>query len=343
MMTDVTAPGRVSRLDVAGLDVPPRLIINPHAGQKLGVSTNAGGTSAVEDALTQAGLNVTVHPTQAPGDATLLAEAAVKDGCKLVIAAGGDGTVAEVAQGLLHSDTALGIMPLGSIMNMARTLCIPRDLKLAAATIAAGRVLAMDVGQVDGHLFLEAGGVGLAAGLFGYFNRLDSGARPGGVLRGAWRFLRHLGSPRLVIVADGRRFDVHAPMVSVSNGPFVGAAYALAPNARIDDGLLDVVIFRGLGVARMLLHMALLAGGRRLPPPRGVQLIRARSVDVARVRRGRPLPVHADGAAVGVTPAHFEVLPAALRVITGEQEPGDAFAWEPLLDTPYNVHGVRNL
>jgi len=69
----------------------------------------------------------------------------------------------------------MGIMPLGSIMNMARTLCIPRDLNRAAAAIAAGHVLAMDVGQVDGRVFLEAGGVGLAAGLFGYFNRLDSG------------------------------------------------------------------------------------------------------------------------------------------------------------------------
>jgi len=328
--TIATVPsGRHSHLDVAGLTSRPRLIINPHAGQKLGLSTNTAGTDAVQAALEKAGVDVMVQPTQGPGDATRLARTAVDDGCLLVIAAGGDGTVDEVAAGLLHSQTALGIMPLGSIMNMARTLCIPRDLALAAGTIAAGHVLAMDVGQVDGHMFLEAGGVGLAAALFGYFNRLDSGARPGGVVRGAWRFLRTLGSPRMVIVADGRRFDVHATMVSVSNGPFVGAAYALAPQVRIDDGMLDVVMFRGVGVPRMLVHMALLAGGRRLPPPRGVELVRARSVDVALRRRRRPLPVHADGAAVGVTPTHFEVLPAALRVIIGQPAAGEAPAWEP--------------
>jgi diacylglycerol kinase (ATP) len=316
----------MSRLDFSTLVVPPRLIVNPHAGHKLGLPTNAATLAAVEEALNAAGLSVVIQQTQAPKHATELARAAVQDGCKLVIAAGGDGTVAEAARGLVDSETALGIMPLGSIMNMVRTLCIPRELQQAARTIADGRVLAMDVGSVANHLFLEAGGVGLAAGLFSYFNRLDTGTRPGNVVRATWRFLNHLGSPRLLIVADGQRFDVRALMVTVSNGPYVGAAYALAPQARIDDGLLDVVIFKGMGVVRLLLHMALVAGGRRLPPPQGVQLVRAQSVQVA-VQRRRPLPVHADGAAVGVTPTRFDVLPAALRVVVGSPEPGASCAW----------------
>src|SRR5262249_1526055 len=133
--------------------------------------------------------------------------------------------------------------------------------------------------------------------------------------------------------------DERAPQVTVSNGPYVGAAYVLAPQARLDDGLLDVVIFRGMGVLRVLVHMALVAGGHRLPPPPGVQLVRARSVDVA-VRRRRPLPSHADGGVVGVTPAHFEVLPAALRVIVGQPE--GVCAWGPLLDAPDHTDGGRD-
>ena len=147
------------------------------------------------------------------------------------------------------------------------------------------------------------------------------------MLRAAWRFLRQLRNPRLVIVADGHRFDVRAPQVTVSNGPYVGAAYVLAPEAVIDDGKLDVVIFRGMGAVRVLLHMALVAGGHRLPPPLGVQLVRARSVDVSLRRRRRPLPVHSDGDVIGVTPAHFEVLQAALRVIVGQPE--GLCAWGP--------------
>jgi YegS/Rv2252/BmrU family lipid kinase len=243
-----------------------------------------------------------------------------------VIAAGGDGTVSEVGEALVHTDSVLGIMPLGSIMNMARTLCVPRELHHAARVIAAGNVLAMDVGRVSNRIFLEAGGVGLAAALFGYFNRLDSGrARKLGVLQAMWRFIRQLRNPRMSIVADGKRYNVRAPQVTVSNGPYVGAAYVLAPQARVDDGLLDVVIFRGMSVFRVLLHMALVAGGHRLPPPPGVQLVRAQSVHVTLRRRRRPLPVHADGNVVGVTPAHFEVLPAALQVIVGD--PQEPCAW----------------
>lgn len=325
-----TVDGRLSRLDVSSLDPPPRLIVNPHAGRKLGMATNAATLDAVAEALAEAGLRVQVELTNSPRHATELAQQALRDGCKLVIAAGGDGTVAEVGQALVHTDAALGIMPLGSIMNMARTLCIPRDLKQAAATIAAGHVLAMDVGQVHDRPFLEAGGVGLTAGLFAYFNRLDSGhERPRNVVRAMLRFLRNLGHPRLVIVADGQRFTVRALQVTVSNGPYVGAAYALAPQARVDDGLLDVVIFRGLSAIRIMWHMALVAGGRRLPSPPGVELVRARSVQITG-RRRRALPVHADGEMIGVTPAHFEVLPAALRVMVGEPEPGAACAWQPL-------------
>lgn len=319
---------RLDRLDVRSLDPPPRLIINPRAGQKLGLSTNAATTLAVGEALAAAGLNVDVRETRSRRHATELARAAVSDGCKLIIAAGGDGTVAEAGEALVDTDAALGIMPLGSIMNMARTLCIPRDLAEAARVIAAGQVLHMDVGRVSGHLFLEAAGAGLAAGLFGYFNRLDSGkAHASRVVRAALRFLRSLGTPRVTIIADGQRFDVRAPMVTVSNAPFVGAAYAVAPEARIDDGLLDVMIFRGIGVPRLLLHLVLVAGGRRLPPPPGVELVRAQHVELRTPTGHRRLPIHADGDAVGITPATIDVLPAALQVVVGAPTAGTARAW----------------
>src|SRR5437773_2019515 len=124
----VDAQARLSSLDVPHLSPPPRLIVNPRAGRKLGLSTNAGTVETVERVLGDAGLHVDVELTREPRHATALARQAARDGCKLVIAAGGDGTVSEAGEGLVHTDAALGIMPLGSIMNMARTLCIPRDL-----------------------------------------------------------------------------------------------------------------------------------------------------------------------------------------------------------------------
>jgi diacylglycerol kinase family enzyme len=113
----------------------------------------------------------------------------------------------------------------------------------------------------------------------------------------------------------------------VANGPYVGAAYAIAPAARIDDGLLDVVVFRGASIPRVLLHLALIAGGRALPPPPEARTLQVRSVRISR-RRGRRLPVHADGDPSGVTPAEFQVAPAALRVIVGPPEETGICAWE---------------
>jgi diacylglycerol kinase family enzyme len=210
---------------------------------------------------------------------------------------------------------------------MARTLCIPRDLDQAAQTIANGSVLAMDVGRVGDKYFLEAGGVGLAAGLFGYFDRIDQTGPSRGIVRGLLRFLGRIGTPRLSIEVDGQLFTERAPMVTVANAPFVGAAYALAPEARIDDGMLDVVIFKDLGVPRVLLHMLLVSGGRRLPPPPQARTLRARSVRIARRRGRRQLPIHADGDVVGATPVEFQVLPAALRVLVGTPEQDAACAW----------------
>src|ERR687888_320018 len=197
MMT-AEPPTRLSRIDVRSIDPELLLVLNPRAGQKLGLHTNAASIDAVEGALRDAGIHVQVRLTERPKQATELAREAVRSGCKLVIAAGGDGTVAETGQALAGTQAVLGIMPMGSIMNTARMLCIPRDLRAAARVIANGQVLAMDVGRVLAGppatqretIFLEAGGVGLAAGLFGYFDRLDRGARPHGVLRGALRFLR---------------------------------------------------------------------------------------------------------------------------------------------------------
>ncbi len=318
---------RWTQLDVRALRAPAALIFNPHAGQKLGIATNAGSADDVQAALRDAAIPFDAWPTEHAGHATELARRAVSEGRELVIGAGGDGTINEIARGLAQTDTILGLMPLGSIMNVARTLWVPRDLALAAHTIVEGKVLAMDMGRVGERYFLEASGVGLDAGLFGYFDRLDSGASWLRVGRAMWRFVRLLGRPRMNVEYPGGSFRARASLVSIANGPYVGAAYAIAPNARIDDGLLDAIVFRGTSIPRVLLHLALVAGGRSLPPPKEARVLRVPWLRVSRYR-GRPLPVHADGTPVGVTPVEFQSAPASLRVITGPPDESGIRAWE---------------
>jgi YegS/Rv2252/BmrU family lipid kinase len=305
------------------------LIFNPNAGAKLGLSTNDASPEAAQAALDAAGVRYDAWPTEYAGHATELARRAVTQGYRLVVAAGGDGTVNEVAQGLVGTQVVLGVMPLGSVMNVARTLHIPRELEGAARLIAEGATLTMDVGRAAGsageRYFLEAAGVGLDAALFRYFDRLDKGAPRVPVLRAAWRFLSGLGVPRLYVEIDGRRRTVWAPMVTVANSPFLGAAYAIAPEALVDDGWLDVVLFHRLGTLHVMLYLLLVAGGRPFPRPRGVESLRARQISV-RTRR-RTLPAHADGDPLGRTPVTFTVVPHALRVIVGPAAKDERPPW----------------
>jgi diacylglycerol kinase (ATP) len=311
------ASGRWGTCDTRGLRQPAALVFNPHAGRKLGLDTNAHGRDEVQAALRAEGIPFDLWETERPGHATDLARRAVTERRELVIAAGGDGTIHEVARGLVNTDTVLALMPLGSVMNLARTLWIPRDPPGAARTIAVGRVLAMDVGRVGGRVFLEAAGVGLVAGLFGYFNKLDSSQPTLGVLRAALRYVRQVETANVSLEFDEGRLDASTLVVNIANAPYMGAALAIAPEARLDDGLLEVTILDRTNLRRLLVYLAVIADGRAAPPPPHTRTLRTRRLRVAVGHGDRPLPVHADGVPIGATPTTFEVAPAALRVVVG--------------------------
>jgi diacylglycerol kinase (ATP) len=189
-------------------------------------------------------------------------------------------------------------------------------------------VLAMDMGRVAGRHYLEAAGAGLDASLFVYMSRLDKDSSPRGFIRGTMRLLRSVGTPRLIVDSEGQSFELRAPMIVAANCPFFGAAIAIAPEARIDDGLLDVVAFPEASPRRVLMHLAAVSGGRQVPGPATVRRLRVRRLAL-KVRTSHPLPLHADGSPVGRTPARFEVVPAALNVLVGKPDPDATCAWDP--------------
>ena len=189
----------------------------------------------------------------------------------MVIAAGGDGTVNEVAQGLAGSEVALGVMPLGSVMNVARTLHIPRDLGEAAALIAEGQTLDMDLGRATAA---PAAPTSWRPPGWGWTRASSAtsiaseGPRAAGAARGLE--LRPRAGPAPAAAGDRRPARTGwAPMITVANSPFLGAAYAIAPEAVIDDGWLDVVLFHRLSALHVLVYLVLVAGGRPFPAPGG--------------------------------------------------------------------------
>lgn len=183
--------------------------------------------------------------TEWPGHARELAEKAAREQVDVVLAVGGDGTVNEVAGGLLDSSTALGIVPVGSGNGLARALGIPLDPQRAVRALERAVPRRMDVGLANGRPFLNVAGAGFDAAIGQAYHQ--HGLRGG--RRGIWPYvrlsLRHVLSyqPRQYRLSAGsQRLDVRALVVASFNGRQYGAGAVLAPRARFDDGLLDVVV-----------------------------------------------------------------------------------------------------
>ena len=297
---------------------PILLLVNPTAGGKPGSGPPLHGDperlrpEALEAALRDRGLVVRRHVPEEGEDAGELARAAADEGADIVVG-GGDGTVSRVAAALVHHPEAtLGILAMGSFNNMARGFGIPVDLDEALDVIGAGRIGQMDTGWVvgdEGRPFFEAAGVGIdAVG----FLAVEVAERRGWwrALRALWRGVRRRKTP-MRITLDGTAYRTGSPAVTVSNGPYHGAGFAVTDQADPTDGLLGVAVF--VGMTRLEAISYFLAVARRKPrrEPR-IKEYRAERVTIEGTRRA--LPAHADGISIGVTPVTFEVRPGALRV-----------------------------
>jgi YegS/Rv2252/BmrU family lipid kinase len=291
-----------------------RVIWNPEAGSRAGFSIARVDESRLREALARAKLGNELFASPSATEIRTLAADAVSRGYDLVVAAGGDGTVTLVATELLGSETVLGILPAGSVMDIARSLAIPRDLDAAADAIATGVVRRVDVGEVGRRPFFEGVSVGMNASMFEAVESFG---------RGDWRAtLRTIGvalryrPARMQIDLDTGQVVTRALMVVVANGPYIGAAMTVAPQARLDDGLFDVRVFRHLSKPRLLRHLGSIAFGRYRYEPE-VETYRSRFV---RIDGAHPLPARADARDLGTTPIELSVRPAALSVVVPRSE-----------------------
>lgn len=217
------------------------LIYNPTAGRQ----RHEQGLDAILKALEQGGFEVEPVPTGGPGAATSLARERA-GAVEVVFAFGGDGTVREAAAGLLGTDTALGILPGGTVNLLAMALGLPSDPVRSAALQGRLETRLLDVGLVGEDPFLMMVSAGLDSSVLASLDtrlkwRFGRTAIAWQGLQEWWRY----PYPRFEVVADGEPLE--ASFVSVSNIPYYGGSFALAPGARPHDGRLDLVLFRGLG------------------------------------------------------------------------------------------------
>jgi len=285
-----------------------RAILNPRAGTAArrayrALERGAGAWSEIE-----------VRVTERRGHARELAQEAVDRGDAILVVAGGDGTANEAARALVGTGTALALLPVGSGNGLARTLGIPLRPDRALRSLEAGVTRSMDVGQVNGRLFLNIAGAGFDAAVGAAFH--ERGARGGrrGVLSYVYLSFRMLFShpaSGFTLECDATRMEGRAFLVAIANGRQYGGGAVVAPRARIDDGLLDFLVIDEtppLGI--------LLAAPRAfLGTIEGFRSYRHVQATAAVFRFPEPLEHHCDGEPEGRAEVlEVEALPRALKV-----------------------------
>jgi YegS/Rv2252/BmrU family lipid kinase len=286
------------------------IVVNPISGS----ASRARALAEFTDALTAAGVESKVHPTRAAGDGARIAKEAAAAGVDVVVAAGGDGTVNEVARGLTdlgRGAPALAILPRGTSNLVARDLGLGFRVKDAARVVIDGAATPMDVGFANGRLFVACVGVGWDA----HVVRLLARARKGHIGFSTWlapiakAAVEYEFTPMRVVASNGASAEGVFAMF-FNTRPYA-AFFTPLPDARRDDGRLDALVLK----KSSFLDMPRWAWKGRFGTLGADESATVLLGQGFRVESARPLPVQIDGDVGGETPLDILVRPAALRVL----------------------------
>ncbi len=297
-----------------------QVIVNPYSGRWKA----RAAIPAIEASLRDLGVAFDLAVTEAPNQGIEIARRAAGDGYDAVVAAGGDGAISEVVNGLLlaagESSAAtagpLGIIPLGSANDLADTLGLPHDVAQACRCIQAGHSRVIDVGWVNGRYFANNSAVGLEPMVTLQQSRMKRiKGTPRYVLAALLTILRHRNW-QMTVEWDEGRFDGPAALISVGNGVRTGGAFYMTPQASLDDGRLDFVLGQGASRLRLLRLLPTTFDGRHVNEPE-VTYGRTTRLTIA----CQPsTPIQADGELfdLAATQIAYRVLPGKLAVIVGQ-------------------------
>ena len=301
---------------MSGTGSPWLAIVNPLAGRP-----RSHSWPAVEQALRDAGVALDVLSTAAPHDGELIAHRELLTGRRRFLVVGGDGSVHDVVNGimsagLLHREVTLAVAPLGTGNDWGRSLGMDLPPRQLAAAIAAGRTMQHDVGVIDfpeavpprRRWFINVAGAGFDAYVI---CRLPPHVPSAfAYLWGTLTGLLSYRAPRFTIHVNGEFVDRRLLLAFVANAQACGNGMRVAPVARVDDGLLDLVMIDEVGWLRALFKIAKLYRGTILRDP----VVRHARTPAVRIDAVPSAEVEAEGQIVGRTPAVFSVLPGSLRV-----------------------------
>jgi diacylglycerol kinase (ATP) len=302
-----------------------RFIFNPRSGHN---ARNPWLLDRARDFIAQHRLDAKVVLTERPRHATELASRALDEGCRLVVAIGGDGTMNEVACALVGSDAALGLIPCGSGNGLGRHLGIPGPGRGAFRALLAGHTRLIDTGLAAGHPFFNAMGLGFDAEISARFNALSSRGLAA-YARTTWNTLFSYQPAHYSIRADGfEPLSSRAFLVAVANSDQYGNDCYIAPHARVDDGQLDLTLLRRLTVFNAL-PLAERLFTKRIDGSPSVLRMRAPRFEIERATDG---PIHTDGEVreagrvveIAVRPSSLRIAVPAPAAASQQSEPQSA-------------------
>ncbi len=250
-----------------------------------------------------------LETTISPGDGRRLAAEAVAAGCRTIVAAGGDGSINDIVNGMTGSDATLGVLPIGTMNVFAAELGLPTDLLKAWDVIRAGHTRSIDLCQANEHYFVQLAGVGLDAQVvestsqafknrFGPLSYVISAAQ-----------IAAKKPPRLIVETDAGTCE--GSFVLVGNGRYYGGPLALFTDAKIDDGKLDVLIFKNLGYLDIARYLGTILMGRHTD----LNDVEYFQTTHATVSSESEVPVEVDGELLGRLPVSFRIAERKLQVL----------------------------
>jgi len=297
-----------------------KVIVNPVAGAR----STRRKWPIISRLMERIGLSFDFAYTEGVGHAMELARLAASDGYRYLVAVGGDGTVNEVTNGILHSTnaktTVLGVVSTGTGSDFARSAGLARDYAIACANLTSSKRLTIDVGVVeyqrDGkrqeRFFVNSAGVGFDAAVVKETERLPKffgGTIP--YVAGMLRTLVFYRNKEIVLKVGDEEERHRVLNVAVANGNYCGGGMRIAPEAKLDDKLLDVVVFGDMSKFEILKEFPTVYKGTHINHPK-VSMKKATNVAI---ESAEPMLVYADGELLGECPAAFRVVPAALSLV----------------------------
>lgn len=285
------------------------IIVNPTAGR----GKTKAALPVIKEKLKSLSIEYELHLTTGPGHATELARGLAATGASTIGAAGGDGTVHEVINGMVGSQAALAVIPTGTGNDLARALNIPLEASAAISTLYDAPFRSIDYGVDREGIFSVILGLGFTAQVMDHVNKHKDFLRgPLAIAAAVFKVIKNLEATELEIVLDGQVMRRRSVAVFIMNSCWTGGGMFVTPEAKLNDGVFHLCLVNELGKLELINLLPKVYSGAHVGH-KSVEILTCREIVI---EAQKPMIKMFDGNVYGTTPVHATIVPQGLRVLS---------------------------